>query len=124
MPYTTHSSPLRSAPRQILVVEDNDDFRQMLIDMLLTLGHRVQAVPCAEHALDILQKDSVEVLLADINMPGMSGIELAKIATSTVPGIRVVFSSGFGYLLGDKLDFDFVVLHKPYFLAQLKDVIA
>lgn len=123
MPRIQSSVSSSPALRRILVVEDNDDFRQMLNDMLDSLGHQVHSVACAEDAVDVLKKDDIDILLADINMPGMSGIDLAKHAVNTVPGIRVVFSSGFGYMLGDKLDFDFVVLHKPYFLAQLKDVI-
>ncbi len=108
---------------RVLVVEDNQAFLQVLCEILEKFGHRPHGVPCAEEAIALLQKHSFHVLIVDIQLPGMSGIELAKIVASTVPGIKVIFSSGFSYLLTDALDFDFTVLHKPYFLNQLKHAI-
>jgi CheY-like chemotaxis protein len=110
-------------PRKILVVEDNSDFLQTVCDMLSALGHDVKGVASAEEAAGLLASGSFGTLFTDINLPGMSGIELAQLAVRTVPGIRIIFSSGYGYLLSDDLGFDFLMLHKPYFLSQLEDVL-
>lgn len=107
----------------ILVVEDNPDFLRLLCVMLEEMGHRPHAAANGEQALELLGDRRFDVLVADVQLPGMSGIDLARIAARTLPEIRIVFSSGHGYLLADKLDFDFVVLHKPYFLAQLRQAV-
>jgi CheY-like chemotaxis protein len=119
-----HRRPaMTSASLQVLVVEDNQAFLQVLCEMLERLGHRPHGVPCAEDAIALLQEHRFQVLIVDIQLPGISGIEFAKIAARSEPGIRVIFSSGFSNLLMDALDFDFAVLHKPYFLNQLKHAV-
>lgn len=109
---------------RVLVVEDNPEFLSTLCDMVAGLGHHAHGVASAEQALPLLAAGGFQVLLADITLPGMSGVELASIAVRAAPGLRIVFSSGFGYLLSDKLDFPFTLLHKPYFLNQLKQALA
>jgi CheY-like chemotaxis protein len=117
------SSAMTASSFDILVVEDNPDFLHLLCIMLDEMGHRTHAAATAEQALELLDRHRFEVLIADVQLPGMSGIELARLVSNNTPGIRIVFSSGHGYLLADRLDFDFVVLHKPYFLAQLQQAI-
>lgn len=105
---------------EVLVVEDNHAARQLLCDMLLMLGYRPHCVETGEAALGVLRHKKFDVLFADINLPGMSGLDLARIAVQTLPSIRVIFASGYGYLVADKLEFGFVLLPKPYGLAQLQ----
>lgn len=88
--------------------------------MLGLLGHNAQCVRSAEEAIEPLGNKRFDVLLADINLPGMSGLELAKLAVRKIPGIRIVFASGYGYLVADKMEFDFILLPKPYGLEQLR----
>jgi CheY-like chemotaxis protein len=104
----------------LLVVEDDPYSRNLLCDMLPMLGHTVHCVETAEEAAEALGKQEYDILLADINLPGMSGIELASIALKTVPAIRIIFASGYGYLVADKTDFVFTLLPKPYGLTQLE----
>lgn len=114
---------MKTASLLVLVVEDNQDFLDILCDMLHTLGHCTRSALSGEKALELLNEHRFDVLLADITLPGMSGIELARRVVKAIPGIRVIFSSGFGYLLSDALDFEFDLLHKPYFANQLKMVL-
>jgi DNA-binding NtrC family response regulator len=88
--------------------------------MLTVLGHRAHCVSTAEEAIDPLNSGRFNVLLADINLPGMSGIALAGLAAKAVPGIKIIFASGYGYLVTDKTDFNFTLLPKPFDLAQLE----
>lgn len=114
---------MNTASLLFLVVEDNEDFLHILCDMLQSLGHRTRPAVSAEDAVALIAQERFDVLLADISLPGMSGIDLARRAVKVAPGIRIIFSSGYGYLLSDALDFEFDLLHKPYFVNQLRMVI-
>jgi len=62
----------------VLVVEDDADSRDMLKTLLECEGARVIAVDCGPTALQVLGKHSPDVLVSDISMPGMDGIELMQ----------------------------------------------
>jgi CheY-like chemotaxis protein len=111
------------SPLQIVVVEDHQSSRELLCEMLTMLGHGVYCVSTAEDAIGPLNSGRFNVLLADINLPGMSGIALAELAAKAVPSIKIIFASGYGYLVTDKTDFDFTLLPKPFDLAQLEHVL-
>jgi CheY-like chemotaxis protein len=108
---------------QFLVVEDNTNSRDLLCEMLSLLGHEAQAATTAEEGIELLKSRRFDVLFADINLPAMSGIELARTATTMIPDVKIIFASGFGFLVTDRTDFDFVLLPKPYNLAQLTHAI-
>jgi DNA-binding NtrC family response regulator len=76
-------------------------------------GRTTLGAASAEEAVELLKTKKVFAMLTDINLPGMSGIELAK-QTAAYPGIRIILSSGAGYMVADKIDFKFVFLPKPY----------
>jgi CheY-like chemotaxis protein len=107
----------------ILVVEDNPHLQPLICEMLAIIGHHATSATSAEQALELFGGKRFDILLADINLPGMSGIELAKIVKEAEPGIRIIFASGFGYLVADKLHFGFTLLHKPYNVAQLRSAV-
>jgi CheY-like chemotaxis protein len=114
---------MTSLPLQILVVEDNQGARQLVCEMLAMLGYRADSVATAEEAVEPIKSGAYNVLLSDISLPGMSGIALAEMAVANVPDIKIVFASGYGYLVADKTDFEFILLPKPYDLNQLEHVI-
>jgi CheY-like chemotaxis protein len=105
---------------QILVVEDHENSRALLCEMLTMLGHNVLCIPSAEEAIEPLRNGEFNVLIADINLPGMSGISLAQMAVKIVPRMKIIFASGYGYLVTDKTDFEFTLLPKPFDLSQLR----
>jgi CheY-like chemotaxis protein len=108
---------------EILVVEDDKGSRELLSEMLAMLGHNVLCVSTAEEAIEPITAGQFNVLIADINLPGMSGIALAEKVVKIVPGMKVIFASGYGYLVADKTDFKFTILPKPFDLAQLKHAV-
>jgi DNA-binding NtrC family response regulator len=80
----------------ILLVDDNAALRSLLTGTLRRLGWHVLTAASAEEALKLLKAEvTPRLLLTDIRMPGRNGFELAGAARERVPGLRVVFISGF-----------------------------
>jgi PAS domain S-box-containing protein len=81
----------------ILVVEDEAAVREMTTMLLERAGHRVIAVDSAGEALARLAdgRDPIDLLVSDVIMPGMSGVELAERALDEHPGLGVVLLSGY-----------------------------
>jgi CheY-like chemotaxis protein len=108
---------------EILVVEDNQQLLHVILEMLEVLGHRGRGCATAEDAVEVLKGKKFDVLLTDINLPGMSGVELAKRVAVEAPEVKIVFASGFGYLVAEKLPFNFTLLPKPYNVMQLREAL-
>ena len=98
----------------VLLVEDDALIRMDASDMLAGAGHEVIESEYGPDAVAVLQERDVDVLVTDIGLPGMSGLELAERASRIQPGIGVVFATGNTELpeAGDKLGA--VFLCKPY----------
>ena len=68
----------RTMPPGILVVEDEDGLRELLVEHLVELGYRVTGAASAEAALRAAEQDPPDLVLTDVHMGAMSGIELCK----------------------------------------------
>ena len=80
----------------VLVVEDNEALRRVVTRQLGELGYRVLAAENAAAGLQLLDRQSIDLLLTDVVMPGgINGRELARRARQCWPGIKIVFTSGF-----------------------------
>jgi CheY-like chemotaxis protein len=110
-------------PLAILVVEDNLDAQYLVCEMLRTFGHEVEAAGSAEEALQMLEGRSFQILLSDVSLPGMSGVELGRRALQRQPGLRVVFASGYSSALTEHLDFPALSIQKPYDIEQLQAIL-
>ncbi len=99
----------------ILLAEDDDQMRAFLTRGLRRAGHRVDAVGDGEAALESSHKADYDLLLADIVMPGIDGIELARRMAARQPGIRVMFITGFAAVA---LQDDRLAPHRPRVLAK------
>ena len=84
----------RQQPR-ILVVDDDENFRMMLLDLFEATGYMVQGVEDGEAALVLLRDMTFDLLLVDLQMPGMGGIELIRQAKSLHPHARVIILTGY-----------------------------
>jgi len=106
----------------ILLVEDEDLVRRFTKLALQGLGYTVLEASSGEEALDLLEsyQKPLALLLTDLIMPGISGVELAEQATLVRPGIRVMIISGY---TGDELErrgaHDFKFLAKPFTIRSL-----
>ena len=79
-----------SKKTKILIVDDESIVRESLSDWLDGVGYDVKAAECGEDALRILQRQEIKIMLADLVMPGMNGIELMKKAKKIVPSISTI----------------------------------
>nr|MBA2332297.1 response regulator [Actinomycetota bacterium] len=86
---------LTSGSETILLVEDEETIRRLVCDVLTRSGYTVLSAPAAVEAIDLLRVNAVDLLLTDVVMPGMSGPDLARIATVERPGLRVLLTSGY-----------------------------
>lgn len=78
---------------EILVVDDDDVIRDTLCE-LLAANHSCQTADTAEQALALLEAQRFDVVLTDISMPGLSGMELLNRVVETYPGTPVIIISG------------------------------
>lgn len=81
----------------ILYVEDNDDLRETVSELIEADGREVVALPDAEAALAAWEKRPFDVLITDISLPGITGTELARRVLAARPQQWVVFCSGYEY---------------------------
>jgi CheY-like chemotaxis protein len=79
---------------RVLVVEDEPDVGDVFIDYLLELGHQPLLVRSAEAALGMLAADRPDVILLEVNLPGMSGLEFLRLPPIRESGVPIVAVSG------------------------------
>ena len=109
---------------RILLAEDDPSMRGFLARALSRAGHVVVAVPNGDEALTRLGKGEFDLLLADIVMPGVDGIDLAKRANADAPGLKVMLITGFAAVAlkaRSALDPGARVLSKPFHLRAIVD---
>ena len=85
-------------PPQILVVDDEPSIRDMVTVMLSASGYPAVACSTSEKALAILQQGSINAVLSDINLPGMSGFDLLENIHLRHPDIPVILMTGYAAL--------------------------
>jgi two-component system response regulator (stage 0 sporulation protein F) len=82
---------------RVLVVDDEDAVRDLFTDLLQKEKCEVKSTSSGEDALEILKKESFDVILLDIKLGGMSGLETLKNIKDTKPDVTVIMITGFGY---------------------------
>ncbi len=114
---------------KILVVDDEEFLRMILTDLLVELGHGVIQASNGIEALKIYRdkKDEIDLVILDILMPFMDGIEVLKEIRKINEGVKVVLTSGIfserkieDLISGEK---NVEYIQKPYNLAEIERVI-
>ena len=90
--YLTETMP---TPRRILYVEDNDIVREVTAELLAQDQRVIVACATAEEALQEFAKQPFDVVVTDVSLPVMSGIELARSILSTKPQMPIIVASGY-----------------------------
>ncbi len=107
---------------KILLAEDDDDMRRFLERALEKAGHDVLAFAEGASAFEKLKGSTIDLLLTDIVMPEMDGIELARRAAELDPSLKIMFITGFAAVAlhpDSKAPKDAKVLSKPFHLRDL-----
>ncbi len=76
-----------SQPTRLLIVDDNPSMTKTTADILALKGYAVQTAHSGSEALDLLRRDKVHILLTDVIMPDMNGVELFVRARRLVPSL-------------------------------------
>lgn len=116
---------------RILVVDDDAPMRVMLEAVLTSLGHEVSLAANGREALALLRDTPPDLLLTDIFMPEMEGIETIRQIQRLLPHIPIIAMSG-GAPLGPPTDYLVMarrfgarqVLAKPFSAAQLSEALS
>src|ERR1700749_2420424 len=106
---------------RILLAEDDDSLRGFLARALERAGYEVVACPDGETAVEALDQH-FHVLLTDIVMPGIDGIEVARQAAARQPHMRIMFITGFAAVAlsaGNRAPPGAKVLSKPVHLREI-----
>jgi two-component system, cell cycle response regulator CpdR len=107
---------------KILLAEDDNDMRRFLVKALQQAGFSVASFDNGLAAYDQLRVEPFELLLTDIVMPEMDGIELARRATELDPDIKVMFITGFAAVAlnpDNQAPRQAKILSKPFHLREL-----
>jgi PAS domain S-box-containing protein len=105
---------------RVLAVDDDAASLDAICELLTLLGIGPQRAENAAAALEALQGNDFDILLTDVVMPDMSGLELARRAVTIRRELRVVFASGNALPEDESLAFTWSALRKPYTLEQLQ----
>jgi len=109
-------------PAKILIVDDEEEFASTVAERLNLRGYHATAVFSANEALAIIRTAAPDVVLLDLMMPGINGLETLRVIKATTPAIEVIILTGYGGIQG-KLEgmesgaFDYVM--KPVDLGVL-----
>jgi two-component system response regulator (stage 0 sporulation protein F) len=112
---------------KILVVDDMESIRETIRFYFNAKGYEVLTAESAEEALPIISEKSPEVILLDIHLPGMSGLELLKLVREFNKTVKVIMLTGSELNLKDKPQFKSLdikeFLHKPITISKLKETL-
>jgi signal transduction histidine kinase len=120
-----HDARPPASPEQerVLLVEDDDAVREVLVESLRHQGFNVEVAPCGEDALDQWSAGAFDLLVTDVVLPGIDGRQLARQVRTMSPDAPVLFMSGYtGDVLGAAdLDSSRSFLQKPFTSAAFID---
>ncbi len=112
--------------KNILVVDDEQGIRQLLTLVFGREGYSVRAAENGVRAMEMLRAEPAQLIISDIRMPDMNGIELLTAARELLPDVRVVMMTAFASLERAREAFklgaeDFV--QKPFDVEELKEIV-
>ncbi len=120
------NSKCKTAERRILIVDDDEEVRNVLADMLEIEGFRAEKCADAYSAMGLLEKGTFNMMITDLGMPGMSGYDLAEYAREKYKGIEIILLTGWGNSLkkdDKKLKGVRAVISKPFRLQEVLELV-
>lgn len=121
------STDLRDTHKErILVVENEEDIRCLLTDILVSEGHKVHSASNGIDALELFNREQFDLVLTDLGMPIMSGWEVARTIKKIAPEVIIAVITGWGTELDqselDKNGVD-IVVNKPFRVQQILNMV-
>jgi two-component system NtrC family sensor kinase len=125
IPDSTSSSVVRDIAklerRRVLLVEDNADVAMIATDYLEQCGCTVIKAENAEAAVEMLnRRKDIDLVFSDIAMPGMSGLELARLVRDHHPEIGILLATGYSDKASRAVEEGFRLIEKPYSLDVMR----
>ncbi len=80
---------------KVLIVDDNERFCNNMVDILELKGYDIKGVYDGYQALEAVKKQKFDIVLMDIKMPGLSGVETIKMLKGIVPDICIIMITAF-----------------------------
>jgi signal transduction histidine kinase/CheY-like chemotaxis protein len=111
--------PCELAGRRILIVEDNPEVARVASEMLRAAGLRVEWVDGAAAALPRLEQEAFDLLLSDVMMEGLSGLELAELAEARWPALPILLMTGYSEAIARGQASRWPLITKPFSEAQI-----
>ncbi|WP_439817038.1 ATP-binding protein [Zavarzinia sp. CC-PAN008] len=109
---------------RVLVVDDDPLVRVQAAAMLEDLGHAVLLADGAEEALNLAQGNTVDLVLSDVAMPRLTGVQMAQVLRVLRPGLPIVLMTGYAEVDPADGPRSTARLAKPFTLAELKAALA
>ncbi len=111
---------------RVLIVEDEPTDRVILAKLLERMGHEVYVASDGEEAFKTYLKNSIEIIITDLNMPHVDGLEFIEAVLALFPEAVIIAVSGKGQILLDEAERAgaFMALSKPVDPQELRKAIA
>lgn len=91
-------TPASSAPSRVLIVDDEQDLRENLLEWLTLSGYDATGAEHAQAALALARREHFDVVVTDLKMPGMNGIDLLRLYKEISPATEVIVLTGYASL--------------------------
>ena len=108
----------------LLVADDDPGLRESLQRTLMRAGYQVVLAPDGRAALDRIQGGGLDLILSDLKMPGLTGIELLRAAKALAPDVDVILLTAFGTIeeaANAMKDGAYDFITKPFRAAEIRD---
>lgn len=113
----------RGEGETILVVEDDDSVRMLVVDALKELGYRVIEAIDGKQALPVIEGNGrIDLLVSDVGLPGLNGRQIAEIAIAARPALNVLFITGYAAAAAARSEFlapGMEMITKPFAIDDL-----
>lgn len=110
----------------ILLVDDEPDILFVLVEFVSVLEQNVFSASCGDEAVKICEENSIDILISDLEMPDISGLELIKKLRKTQPDMDAYLMSGYSQVLSEedqKLSGIEEVFEKPFQIEKIIEII-
>jgi len=112
--------------KKILIVDDQNGIRILLMELFGNEGYQMYQAANGKAALEVVEQDTPDLVLLDMKIPGMDGLEILKHIKSTHPQIKVIMMTAYGELDIIKQAKDLgAISHftKPFDIDEMRNVV-